>query len=86
MRVFENEVYEKQRLNIERLAKEHPDDWFCKSQMELPPNRRTGFAPHDRRCWKCGKDITTGEKGITLEKLGDYIITGCPHCHRSFCD
>lgn len=86
MKVFDNEVYEQQRLNIERLAKENPDDWFYKSQMELPSNRRTGFAPYDRRCWNCGKDITQGENAITLEKLGDYIITGCPHCYRSFCD
>lgn len=85
-RVFENEVYEKQRLNIERLAKEYPDDWFYKSQMELPPERRTGFAPNNRICYRCGRDITKGENAITLEELGDYIITGCPHCHRSFCD
>lgn len=84
-KVFENEIYEKQRLNIERLAKEHPDDWFYKSQMERPENERTGFAPRDRRCFKCGRDIT-GDGGITLETLGDYIILGCPYCYRSFCD
>lgn len=27
-----------------------------------------------------------GEKAITVESLGDYIITGCPYCHRSYCD
>lgn len=84
-RVFDNEIYEKQRLNIERLAKENPDDWFYQSQMERPPHRRTGFAPIDGRCWNCGKDIT-GEGGITLEDLGNYIILGCPFCHKSFCD
>lgn len=84
-KVFGNEVYEKQRLNIERLAKENPDDWFYKSQMELPPEERTGFAPTNRHCWNCGKDIT-GDGGITLESLGDYIILGCPYCHRSYCD
>lgn len=85
-KVFDNEVYEQQRKNIERLAKEHPNDWFYTSQMKLPANRRTGFAPINRRCFKCGKDITEGENGITLEKLGDYIILSCPHCYRSFCD
>lgn len=85
MKVFENEVYEKQRLNIERLAKENPDELFYKKQMEKEPNKRTGFAPLDRRCWKCGKDITS-EGGITVESLGDYIILGCPFCHRSYCD
>ena len=86
MKVFENEVYEKQRLNIERLAKERPEDWFFKSQMEREPDKRVGFAPLNGRCWNCGKDITKGEKAITVEELGDYIITGCPYCHRSYCD
>ena len=78
MKVFENEVYEKQRLNIERLAKEYPEDWFFKSQMERELNKRVGFAPLNGRCWNCGKDITKGEKPITVEKLGDYRITGGP--------
>lgn len=85
-KIFENEIYEQQRINLEKLYKERPDDWFYKSQMELPPNRRTGFAPLNRRCYRCGKDITQGENGITLEKLGDYIILGCPYCYQSFCD
>lgn len=85
-KVFENEIYEKQRLNIERLAKENPDDWFYKSQMERPANERIGFAPRNGICWSCGKDITKGEKAITLESLGNYIILGCPYCHRSYCD
>lgn len=85
-RIFENEVYEKQRLNIEKLAKENPDDWFFKSQMEKPANKRIGFAPINGICWNCGKDITKGEKAITVESLGDYIITGCPYCYRSYCD
>lgn len=85
-RVFENEVYEKQRLNIERLAKEKPNDWFYKSEMEREPHRRTGFAPLNGRCWRCGKDITKGDKAITVDALGDYIITGCPYCNISFCD
>lgn len=33
-KIFENEIYEKQRLNIEKLAKKHPDNWFFKSQMK----------------------------------------------------
>lgn len=85
-RVFNNEVYEQQRKNIEALAKKYPDDWFYEQQMSLPPKYRTGFAPYNRKCFRCGKDITEGENGITLKKLGDGIITSCPHCNRSFCD
>lgn len=85
-KVFENEVMEQQRLNIERLAKEHPDNWFYKFQMERSKNERLGFAPANAICYHCKKDITKGEKGITLEKLGNYIITGCPHCNKSYCE
>lgn len=86
MKVFDDKVYEQQRLNIERLAAQHPDDWFFQSQMEKPPQQRTGFAPLNRRCYRCGRIITEGEHGITLKDLGDYIITGCPYCHKSYCD
>lgn len=85
-KIFENEVYEKQRKNIEKLYEKDPNDWFYKSQMEEEPNKRTGFAPTNAICWNCGKDITKGEKAITVESLGDYIILGCPYCFRSYCD
>lgn len=80
------QVKKKQAENIERLFNEHSDDWFYKSQMEIPVENRTGFAPRNGKCPYCGKDITEGDNGITLEELGDYIILGCPHCHKSYCD
>ena len=76
----------KQAENIERLYKEHPDNWFYESQMKRPIERRTGFAPSNGICYRCGQNIAEGENGITLDDLGDYIITGCPHCHYSFCE
>lgn len=24
--------------------------------------------------------------GITVEKAGSELVTGCPHCNRSYCD
>lgn len=37
------------------------------------------FAPMDGICWACGKQI--------YEKVsGKSLVTGCPHCHRSYCD
>ena len=50
------------------------------------------FAPMGGRCWNCNEDIYTeidhgGYKtGISVEKAGSTLITGCPHCHRSYCD
>ena len=80
------EVKAKQAENIEKLYEKHPDDWFYKAEMSKPIERRTGFAPSDGRCWKCGRNIAEGKGAITVESLGNYIITGCPHCHASFCD
>ena len=80
------EVKAKQAENISKLYKKDPDDWFYKSQMKKPVELRTGFAPYDGICWNCHRDICEGDKAITVELLGDYIILGCPYCHKSYCD
>ena len=76
----------KQAENIAKLAKKYPNDWFYANEMKKPEYERTGFTPVDGKCWRCGRNIAGGENGITLKKLGDYIITGCPHCNYSFCE
>lgn len=37
------------------------------------------FAPKDGRCFNCKRQIYEIEDGTTL-------VTGCPHCHRSYCE
>lgn len=76
----------KQAENIAKLAEKHPDNWFYSSEMKKPENQRVGFAPYNGKCFRCGRNIAEGENGITLEELGDYIITGCPYCNYSFCE
>lgn len=52
------------------------------------------FAPGPSgHCYHCGKDIYSPHQwpdghtsGITVEGAGKTLITGCPHCHYSFCD
>lgn len=47
------------------------------------------FAPNDGRCWKCNKNIYEPDErgfGITTEKASKELVTGCPHCFRSYCD
>ena len=45
------------------------------------------FAPSgDCRCYSCGKDIYSGPNGYTVAIAASCHITGCPHCHHSFCD
>lgn len=76
----------RQAENIAKLAEKYPNDWFYSSEMKKPIEDRTGFAPANGICYRCGRNIAEGEKAITLEQLGDYIITGCPYCNYSFCD
>lgn len=50
------------------------------------------FAPRSGVCWNCRRQIYEavnnkyGETGITTEKAGRELVTGCPHCNRSYCD
>ena len=55
------------------------------------------FAPADGRCYRCRENIykliehtkPNGAKyttGISVEKASAELITGCPHCNRTYCD
>lgn len=55
------------------------------------------FAPHNGICYRCHEQIYEkkesigwqGRKyttGITTEKAGKSLVTGCPHCNYSFCE
>ena len=51
------------------------------------------FAPQDGFCYSCGKQIYADcekngfiDHGETLEYAKSRLITGCPHCNRSYCD
>jgi len=61
--------------------------YFCKAKG-LPL-----FAPSDGVCWRCSNNIykeverPDGHKtGYSVEIAGSTLITGCPHCCRSYCD
>ena len=56
------------------------------------------FAPHNGICYFCGQQIyeaiqhdddwkdDTYTTGITVKEAASVLVTGCPHCHRSYCD
>lgn len=50
------------------------------------------FAPNDGRCYDCKQQIYSEidhgsfKTGIWVDKAATSLITGCPHCHRSYCD
>ena len=59
-------------------------DMKRKAQKEYcDENRLPHFAPKSGRCYRCNKQIY---ELIDLEKASNTLITGCPHCHYSFCD
>lgn len=41
------------------------------------------FAPNNGICWSCNKQIY---ELISFEKAGSSLITGCPHCFKSYCE
>lgn len=53
------------------------------------------FAPSNGVCWNCNKNIYQEYPskynpnitcGISAEKAKTQLVTGCPHCNRSYCD
>lgn len=51
------------------------------------------FAPKSGTCPRCGRNIYDPHEyggqiasGIDVESAGSRQITGCPHCHTTFCD
>lgn len=79
---FDNEIWnEDVRACIEAQSN------YCKE------NEDPLFAPQDGFCHSCGKQIYADyeehgsiDRGESLEYARNNLITGCPHCHRSYCD
>lgn len=59
------------------------------------------FAPKTGNCWNCNKNIyeelpkeyhqydgstKTIMRGISVNEAKTQLVTGCPHCNRSYCD
>lgn len=58
-----------------------------KAQKELCDEKQyPHFAPlGSGRCYSCKRNIFS-EGGISVESARKFLITGCPFCHRSYCD
>jgi hypothetical protein len=66
--------------------------WACKKNIYEPLGRkrgqssswigRTGY----RRVESCPLEEADYITGITVEKAGKELVTGCPHCNISYCD
>lgn len=66
----------------------------------IEENKAPDFAPNNGVCFKCHRNIyepftrtktnILGEEkevttGITVEEARTTLVTGCPHCNRSYC-
>lgn len=61
---------------IQQAIKEQKE--FCKA------NDKPHFAPIDGRCFNCGANVY--KNGSVEGWDGKSLVTGCRHCHYSFCD
>lgn len=60
-------------------------DEFLRNQEKYCQEKKAPFfMPSDGICYSCRRDIIPRliEKG----EDGNNLITGCPLCHRSYCD
>ncbi|MEE3679092.1 hypothetical protein V2J31_15890 [Bacillus safensis] len=56
--------------------------WNCRSNI------------YEKRQWKfemgrkipASKEEATMTTGIPLDEATNHLVTGCPHCNRSYCD
>ena len=71
------EKMEQKRYNIEEAKK---------AQVKYQEDTKSpDFAPGDGFCWGCKRNIYS-EGGIDVERASKELVTGCPFCHRSYCD
>ena len=68
-------------------------DQARKAQADLCKTKQyPHFAPTSGICYNCKKNIYeqidrgTYKTGISVESATSSLITGCPHCNRTYCD
>ena len=67
----------------------------CEAQAKYVKEKEyPHFAPTSGRCYDCGRNIylkiesSNGKysSGYSVERASSELITGCPHCHHSYCE
>lgn len=73
-------------INLDQQTEEEEVKEKIKLQEEYQKRTHSpDFAPASGRCWSCGKQIYS-KNGISKEYAATRLVTGCPFCHRSYCD
>lgn len=75
---FQNPLWNKEIRRCIKAQKKYCED-----------HQAPHFAPEDGFCWSCGNQIyapANGYEGRDIDYASKELITGCPHCHKSYCD
>lgn len=73
------------RETVQGRGMEVTREEFLKNQKEYCEKKNAPhFMPHDGKCSNCRQDIVP--KLIEMGLDGTGLVTGCPLCHRSYCD
>lgn len=82
-----NEAAEAQRNYIERTGspKFPPALGTCWSCSKNIYELHYWKVEHGRKRLANEEDSTL-KTGITVKEAGESLVTGCPHCNRSYCD
>ena len=78
-------------LIAKMLLKSHENEfWNDEIKMKIKKQKEyceehnaPNFAPLDGFCWNCHTQIYNE---LDINRVSNEVITGCPHCHRSYCD
>lgn len=52
--------------------------WSCSKNIYAP-------IEHEGKSWN-GEEVQKWTTGISVGKAEKELVTGCPHCNRSYCD
>lgn len=81
---FKSNVIPDSGYDIMRAAK--AQELYC--EKEKVPH----FAPFNGNCLSCHKNIYKKEmrgeysSGISVARAESSLVTGCPHCNKSYCE
>lgn len=64
----------------------NPEEAMKAQKRFTEKNELPHFAPTNGICWGCRRNIYSAPRGYTVERAGEELITGCPHCHKSYVD
>lgn len=73
-----------EKNNLPRFANESGKCWACSRQIYKP----VFWKRNEYKQFEVVNSIDECDyvTGITVEKASRELVTGCPHCNRSYCD